>query len=156
MLDSFSSSAGEAFRGFGGRHNALDQRGNEFYNYLQQENVGSGSAGGLSPVPPGGPEFMFPNGPAAAYYVQSSFVSSSGYGFLLDRDEVSDWRLASDRPDAWQVEAFGPRLAYVVAPGRAPKAIGRLTAITGRHPVPPRWALGPALDRLVQFPSDSP
>ena len=33
MLDSFSTPPEEAFRGFGGRHNALDQRGNEFYNW---------------------------------------------------------------------------------------------------------------------------
>ena len=46
MLDSFSTPHEEAFRGFGGRHNALDQRGNEFYNYLQQENFSSGSADG--------------------------------------------------------------------------------------------------------------
>ena len=74
------------------------------------------------------------------------------YGFLLDRDELSDWRLASDRPDAWQVQAASSRLDYVVAPGSSRSAIRRLTAITGRHRVPPRWALGPALDRLVQFP----
>ena len=52
--------------------------------------------------------------------------------------------------------SFGPRLDYVVAPGRAPTAIGALTAITGRHRVPPRWAIGPILDRLVEFPSDTP
>ena len=157
ISDSFSSSAGEGFHGFGGRHNALDQRGNEFYNYLQQENLSSGSADALTQAPPGGgPSHLFPNGPAAAYYVQSSFVSSARYGFLLDRDEISHWRLASDRPDAWQVEAFAPSIDYVVAPGRAPRAIGALTAITGRQRVPPRWAAGTILDRLVEFPSDSP
>src|SRR3954453_4578437 len=38
MADSFSSSPGEAFHGFGGRHDVVDQRGHEFYNWLQQEN----------------------------------------------------------------------------------------------------------------------
>ena len=156
MLDSFVSSAGEAFHGFGGRHNAIDQRGNEFYNYLQQENISSGIADGITSVLPTGPEFLFPNGEAAAYYVQSSFVSSAGYGFLLDRDEISEWRLASDRADAWQVESFGPRLEYVVAPGDAPDAIGKLTALTGRHRLPPNWALGTILDRAVQYLGESP
>ena len=41
-----SPSAGEAFRGFGGRHNAIDQRGTEFYNWVQQQNISSGSATG--------------------------------------------------------------------------------------------------------------
>ena len=152
MGDSFASPQGQAFRGFGGRHDSLDQAGSEFYNWTQQENLSAPGLGG--PAPPGvDPDtYLFPNGEHAAYYVQSSFISPGRYGFLLDRDELSDWRLASDRPDAWQVQAAAPRLDYVVAPGSAPTAIRRLTAISGRHRVPPRWAIGPALDRLVQFP----
>ena len=155
MGDSFASPQGQAFRGFGGRHGSLDQAGSEFYNWTQQENLSAPGLGG--PAPPGvDPDtYLFPNGEHAAYYVQSSFISPGRYGFLLDRDELSDWRLASDRPDAWQVQAAAPRLDYVVAPGSAPTAIRRLTAISGRHRVPPRWAIGPALDRLVEFPSQS-
>jgi alpha-glucosidase (family GH31 glycosyl hydrolase) len=156
MADSFHSPAGEAFHGFGGRHNAIDQRGNEFYNYLQQENVSSGAADAWVGAPAGDPEFLFPNGAAAAYYVQSSFISSARYGFLLDRDELSDWRMASDRPDAWQAESFSPGIDYLVAPGPPRTAIERLTANTGRQRVPPPWAVGPVLDRLVRFPSETP
>ena len=61
---------------------------------------------------------MFPNGPYATYYAQSQFVSSAGYGFWLDRDEIARWRMDSDRNDAWHVEAAAPALDYVVAPGR--------------------------------------
>jgi alpha-glucosidase (family GH31 glycosyl hydrolase) len=156
MADSFATPATEAFHGFGGRHNDIDQRGHDFYNWLQQENLSSGSASGLTRVTDPTDTYMFPNGPSAAYYVQSSFISSHRYGFLLDRDEISHWRMASDRPDAWQAEVAGRALDYVVAPGAAPKAIRKLTAITGRQPTPPRWAVGPILDRLVQFPSDPP
>jgi alpha-glucosidase len=156
MADSFSSSPGEAFHGFGGRHDAIDQRGHEFYNWLQQENVSSGSADGITRVTDPSDTYMFPNGPSAAYYVQSSFVSSDGYGFLLNRNEISHWRLDSDRPDAWQVENAAPGIDYVVAPGGPRDAVRRLTAITGRQPAPPRWAVGPILDRLVRFPSDPP
>ena len=63
---------------------------------------------------------MAPNGPTGAYFVQSSFVSSRPYGFLSLRDELTRWRMASDRADAWQVAASAPALDYVVAPGRAP------------------------------------
>jgi alpha-glucosidase (family GH31 glycosyl hydrolase) len=151
--DSFASHAGEAFRGFGGRHNSLDQAGSELYNWTQQENLSSPGLGG--PTPPGVPDpdkYLFPNGEHAAYYVQSSFVSPGRYGFLLDRDELSHWRMGFDRADAWQVQAAATRLDYVVAPGSSRSAIQRLTAIGGRHRVPPRWAIGPALDRLVEFP----
>ena len=98
----------------------------------------------------------FPNGAHAAYYVQSSFLSPGRYGFLLDRDEISHWRLASDRNDAWQVQAASRQLDYTVAPGRSRASLRELTAITGRQMVPPRWALGPILDREVIFQNDPP
>jgi alpha-glucosidase (family GH31 glycosyl hydrolase) len=153
MADSFASGRAEAFHGFGGRHNALDQRGYALESFLNQTNLSA-------PAPPGAPgpadRYMSPNGPTGAYFVQSSFVSSRPYGFLSLRDELTRWRMASDRPDAWQVAASAPALDYVVAPGRAPRAIRTLTGLTGRHRVPPRWALQPQLDRLVRFPAQSP
>ncbi len=56
----------------------------------------------------------------------------------------------SDRPDAWRVDVYGSRLSYVVAPGPADRAIGSLTAITGRQRVPPAWSLGTLIDRVVR------
>ncbi len=155
MSDSFRSPRGEAFYGFGGRHNSLDQHGSEFYNWLQQENVSSGSASGITAVSsPGGDRYMFPNGPEAAYYVQSSMLSSAGYGFLLNRDELSHWRMDSDRPDAWQTEVAAPALNYVVVPAPAQQAVAGLTQLTGRQPVPTSWAAGSLFDREVKYPSD--
>jgi alpha-glucosidase (family GH31 glycosyl hydrolase) len=157
MGDSFASSDGEAFRGFGGRHNSIDQRGNDFYNWVEQQNLG---AGPLEPVPQtvpglGGDTYLFPNGPMAAFYVQSQFISSRGYGFLLERDELSGWRMASDRPDAWQVTVAGTGLDYLVAPGDGPTAIGAITQVSGRHRIPPDWAPGPQLDRLTRFTGET-
>src|SRR4051812_38441150 len=156
MGDAFSSSSKEAFHGFGGRHDSVDARGTEFFTSLQQENVSSGSANALTATSqPSRDRYMFPNGPYATYYAQSQFVSNAGYGFWLDRDEIARWRMASDRPDAWHVEVAAPAIDYVVAPGRLTRAIGSLTALTGRQPAPASWALGGTiLDRLVKFPSD--
>jgi alpha-D-xyloside xylohydrolase len=86
---------------------------------------------------------MLPNGPKAAYYNQPLFISSRPYGFLLTRTELSRFRLATDREDAWQAAVAGAQIDYVVAPGDAPRAIRRITEVSGRHPVPPEWALGP-------------
>ena len=154
--DSFSSPGRQSFRGFGGRHNSIDQAGEEFYNWVQQQNVSAGGLGGSAPPGVDPDLYLYPNGQHAAYYVQSSFISPGRYGFLLDRDELSDWRLESDRPDAWQVQSASRRLDYIVAPGSSRSAIGRLTAISGRHRVPPRWAIGPMLDRLIRFPAQPP
>ncbi len=149
MSDSFTSSPAEAFHGFGGRHNSLDQHGQDFYNWIDQENVSEGSLG--SPDSP----YLFPDGPQAAYYVQSSFVSNRRYGFLLDRSELSSWRLDSDRPDAWETEVAAPAIDYLVTPGGMSSAAATLTRITGRQRVPASWGLGPMFDREVAYPSES-
>lgn len=150
MADSFSSAPSEAFHGFGGRHNALDQHGQDFYNWIDQEDVGEGSLGSADST------YLFPDGPQAAYYAQSSFVSNRGYGFLLNQGALSRWRLDSDRPDAWQTEVAAPALDYVVAPGSMDHAAATLTWITGRQRVPPDWGLGPMFDREVAYPSETP
>jgi alpha-D-xyloside xylohydrolase len=154
MADSFVTRDGQPFRGFGGRHNRLDQRGTAFFNWLQQENTGAGQLQPLINVVPGTEreQYLFPNGPHAAYYVQSLFFSDA-YGFLLDRSELSLWRMAADRPDAWQVSVAASAIDYVVAPG--PRMLD-LTKATGRHRVPPTWAAGTQLDRAVRYPNDSP
>ncbi len=157
VADSFASREGEPFRGFGGRHNRLDQRGTSFFNWLQQENTSAGSLQPVINVVPGTEreQYLFPNGPHAAYYVQSLFFGGS-YGFLLDRPELSLWRMAADRPDAWQVSVAANQIDYLVAPGQMAEAMRTLTAVTGRHRVPPRWAVGTQLDRAVRYPNDNP
>jgi sulfoquinovosidase len=156
IADSFASSPSESFRGFGGRHNQLDQRGTSFYNFLQQQNVSSGSGEGVvAPTNPAGDRYLFPNGEHAAYYVHGSFVSDAGYGFLLDRDEISHWRMASDTADRWRVEVRGSKLDYVVAPGSQRQAASAVSELNGRHRLPPKWAMGSLMVRSVNFPSDS-
>lgn len=157
MSDSFESAPGEAFHGFGGRHNATDQRGNDFYNWIEEEAFNSGPLEPVETAPDsGGDRYLFPNGPTQAYYVQNIFVSSRPYGFLLNRFALSRWRMASDRDDAWQVTAHGAALDYTVAVGDGRSAVRTLTGINGRHRVPPDWALGPMLKRNVQQGNDNP
>jgi alpha-glucosidase (family GH31 glycosyl hydrolase) len=147
MSDAFASTRSEAFHGFGGPHDALDQHGRALSTFAQEENIpGIGRAGTPSGV-------LYPNGPTAVFYSQAQFISSRGYGFLLDQPELARFRLDSDRPDAWSVAASAPSLSYVVAAGSQgspARAITELTARSGRQPAPPAWALGPMLDRLVR------
>jgi alpha-glucosidase (family GH31 glycosyl hydrolase) len=155
--DSFVSGPDEAFRGFGGRHNALDQHGNSFYSWAEEENVDAGPfQSGAGSIPgSSGANYLFPNGPTAAYYPQPLFISSRRYGFLIDQPDFARFNLDSSRPDAWQTDTGTSSLRYVVAPGSAPHAIAELTAISGRQRVPPRWGLGPMLDRLVGSGGDA-
>jgi alpha-D-xyloside xylohydrolase len=141
----------EAFHGFGGRHSGVDLRGRSPVNWIQEENFGAGPLEpGREQLPGTDEHYLFPNGPTAAYYVQNSFVSSQGYGFLLDRPELSRYRLAYGREDAWQVDVAGGELDYVVAPGDGRTAVQTLTAVNGRHRVPPQWSQGLTLYRGVR------
>lgn len=149
MGDSFASAGDEAFHGFGGRHNSLDERGQDFYDWLEEENFGAGGAQPGADAT-GGQGYLFPDGPTAAYEVQPLFISSRPYGFLLDQNELSRFRLDSDRPDAWQVAAEAPHLDYTVAPGDASNAIATLNAATGRERMPPAWAAATLMDRAYR------
>jgi len=158
LTASFGSQDGEAFRGFGGRTNTLDHRGKSFYNWVEEEHFGARETQpAVNAVPGSGDDrYRFPNGEFSAYYVQNLFVSSKPYGFLLNETAVSRWRLAADRPDAWQVSANDEDLDYTVAIGDGLDAIRSLTAITGRHRLPPDWATGPIIKRNVRQGNDSP
>ena len=140
--DSFDTPADpdgtDGFFGFGGRHDRLDQRGRVLSSYVNQENLDVTGAGTT----------MFPNGPAAAYYPQAMFYTTR-YGFLAPQPQLTRFKLAVDRPDAWNVTASAADLDYVVAPGDPARSVQTLTALNGRQIAPPSWALGPMMDRLV-------
>lgn len=149
MNDSFAAEPADAFRGFGGRHNALDQRGQDFLGWVMQQNFGAGRFQPIADLlPGGGSQYLFPNGKTAAYYVSPSFISQR-YAFLLQRDELSRWRMASDSADRWQVQVAAPAIDYRIFAGKPPQTIAALTELTGRHRPPPDWALGVLLDRLT-------
>ncbi|MGZ8666655.1 MAG: TIM-barrel domain-containing protein [Solirubrobacterales bacterium] len=144
--DSFVSGRSEGFFGFGGRHLDLDQRGKVFSSFINEENINGTTGWGVG----GNGTSLYPNGPMAAYYPQAEFVSSRDYGFLLDQPQLGRFKLAADGAGRWNVAASAKRLRYVVAPGGPRRAIDTLTSVTGRHPLPPRWGLGPMMDRLVK------
>lgn len=132
----------DGFFGFGGRHDRLDQRGRVLSSFVNQQNIASESTtpGELN---------MYPNGPAGAFYPQAMFWTTK-YGFLLPQPELARFKLAVDRSDAWNVTASAAHLDYIVAPGGPRQSAATLTEMTGRHRTPPRWALGPMIDRLVR------
>ncbi|WP_372633921.1 TIM-barrel domain-containing protein [Alcanivorax jadensis] len=152
---SFDSRPDEAFRGFGGRRNKINQRNEAFLNWAEEF---SQTPEELEPLigDTFGDHYQFPSGPQGAYYIQSLFVSDQGYGFMLDRDELSHWRMASDRSDAWRVEVAGSELDFLVVPGNQKQVVSRLSGINGRHRVPPRWSLGPMLSETIQEFTDTP
>ncbi len=77
------------------------------------------------------------------YWPVPFFLSSRGYGVYLDTTRRAVFRMASDRPDAWQASADGTTLDAVLLAGPDPlDVVRRFTALTGRPPLPAPWAFG--------------
>jgi sulfoquinovosidase len=152
----FTSTDDESFHGFGGRRNATDQRGEVFYNWLEEFSQLPEEFWPVTALPFLDERYQFPTGDQGAYYVQSLFVSSRPYAFWLERDEVSRWRMAADREDAWFVEAAASELDFVVSSADPREAVTALTSITGRNPLPAAWAHGPGVSRAVEPFADDP
>jgi alpha-glucosidase (family GH31 glycosyl hydrolase) len=138
----FAAEDGERFFGFGSRSNAVDHRGREVENYVTD--------GPTRPEDRNYPRAFVPpwahgERDDSTYYPVPWLLSSRGYGVLIDRDETSRFRLGTDAPDEWSLEADSPALAIRVFAGPTPAdALRRFTAATGRQPPPPTpWTFGP-------------
>lgn len=151
VADSFVLGQDESFHGFGGRHNAVNQRGNLLTNFIQAQNIGAGPLAPVANLASGqGDGYMFPSGPDAAYYISTAFASTGGYGFMLDSTRPSRYDLGASNPDSWQVNVSGSAMAYLVVPGAEKKALQDLSGLQGRHRVPLQADLGPTLSRAVR------
>ena len=132
----FRTAPGEAFHGFGGRHNALDQRGNDFYSWVEQQNIGAGlaraadrrrcpAAAASLPVPQRPDRRLLPA--VAVHLLARLRVPARPPRALRLADGVGPRRRLAGHAPRRQ------RLDYIVAPGEPRRAIRKLTAITGRH-----------------------
>jgi alpha-glucosidase (family GH31 glycosyl hydrolase) len=65
-------------------------------------------------------------------------VSSRGYGVFVDNTYRQEWDFA----DTWSVQLTGGALDYYFIAGNPAEVLDRYTQMTGRAPLPPRWALG--------------
>ncbi len=65
------------------------------------------------------------------------------YGILLNTTHWSQFDLGSELEDVWHMETRAPELDYYVILGPdPPQILATYTQLTGRMPLPPRWALG--------------
>jgi len=138
----FSSRARERFLGFGERSNAVDQSGNTVESYVGEGPYQPGEYGiPAATVPPWG----FHERTDATYFPMPWFVSTRGYGMLVNNYETSRFHLRSEDAGEWSVDVDGTRLdlSFVTGP-RPADVVRRLTARTGRQPKPAApWVLGP-------------
>ncbi|MGB5335543.1 MAG: TIM-barrel domain-containing protein [Woeseiaceae bacterium] len=77
------------------------------------------------------------------YYSLPAIMSSDKYTIVFD-NSASGWLdIGSTESDVLQFEAVGGRTAYIVIAGDSyPQLINNYTDVTGKQPLPPRWAFG--------------
>ncbi|MCC5634727.1 DUF4968 domain-containing protein [Nostoc sp. CHAB 5844] len=66
-----------------------------------------------------------------------------GYGIFLNTTFWSQFDIGAEQPGVWKMETRGSELDYYIIYGPEPAEILRTyTQLTGRMPLPPKWALG--------------
>jgi len=77
------------------------------------------------------------------YYSLPAIMSSEKYIIAFD-NSASGWLdIASTEENVLQFEAVAGRTSYIIVAGDSyPQLIERFTDVTGRQPLPPRWAFG--------------
>lgn len=65
------------------------------------------------------------------------------YGIFLNSTFWSQFDIGAEKPGSWQMQTRAPELDYYIVYGATPADIlATYTELTGRMPLPPRWALG--------------
>lgn len=120
----FSLNANEHFYGTGERGTSLDKRGQAFESYNTQ-------VGGYST-------------PLSTMNLNVPFLASSnGYALYVDNTYRGRFDLGASDTSVFSYTATGGDLSwYLIAAPTIPEQLKRYTWLTGRQPLPPRWAFG--------------
>jgi alpha-glucosidase len=122
----------EPFYGLGEKTGALDRRGRRFtfWNTDAYDPAFGGYRPDQDPLYLSIPFFI-------------ALRDGAAYGVFTDSAWRVDMDLAATDRDRYRIATEGPRLdQYLVAGPRMAEVVRRYTGLTGRTPLPPRWALG--------------
>ncbi|HYZ28991.1 MAG TPA: TIM-barrel domain-containing protein [Thermoleophilaceae bacterium] len=142
IATAFGAAPGERFLGLGERSNAVDFRGRQVENRVTEGPYQKSERPIIAGfVPPPG----YNARDDATYYPVPWFVSTRGYGVLLDSDATSAFDFASSRAGVWSARVPTSSLTFRVFAGPTPAAaLARFTERTGRQPPPAApWFFGP-------------
>ncbi|MGB0099860.1 MAG: TIM-barrel domain-containing protein [Nocardioides sp.] len=130
----------ERYLGFGERSNAVDQRGRQVQNRVED---GPYTANQAFLVRSFVPEPGLGERPDSTYFPVPWMLSTSGYGVLVDNDEDSSFELAtSEHRNVNRLVVEADYLDLRVFGGPTPaRALKRMSAAIGRQPAPSTPAL---------------
>ncbi len=120
----FQLDAGEKILGGGQRVMGMDRRGQRMPLYNKAS-------------------YGYETDASQMYFSVPAIMSSDKYMIVFD-NSASGWLdIGKTESDVLKFEAVGGRTAYIVIAGRNyPALIRNYTDVTGRQPLPPRWAFG--------------
>ena len=120
----FNLTTAESFYGTGERGTSLNKRGQSFYSFNSQ-------IGGY-------------NSPLSTMNINIPFIASTnGYALYIDNTYPGWFDFGYDDPGKYYYKAFGGELSYYLFVAETiPGQIEKYTWLTGRQPLPPKWALG--------------
>nr|5NPC_A Chain A, Oligosaccharide 4-alpha-D-glucosyltransferase [Cellvibrio japonicus]5NPD_A Chain A, Oligosaccharide 4-alpha-D-glucosyltransferase [Cellvibrio japonicus] len=126
----FYLSPGEKILGGGQRILGMDRRGQRFPLYNRAHYGYSDHSGQM-------------------YFGLPAIMSSKQYILVFDNSASGAMDIGKTESDILQLEAKSGRSAYILVAGNSyPSLIENFTQVTGRQPLPPRWALGSFASRF--------
>lgn len=145
-LFTLASPRGEGLYGLGARKDAFDQRGRLRNVWVEQQNLSDERLDGVGNAIE--PDYTFPNGAQAAYYVVPALLGARGWAAWVDGTALQRLDLAASRDDAVRWGVASPVLDLTLAGGGIEEASRAYTAREGHAPAPPRWVYEPQVDVL--------
>ncbi len=141
---SFGCDAGEHFLGFGGQTAAADHHGFTVPLWVQED--------GISKAPVNSYDWgvWFLMGRLHSTHTpMPMYLSSRGYGLILDTPYRSIFDMCAQDEDAVRIEAWEPRIDAHIFYGPSPtETIDKMTGFVGRPELPPAFAFAPWLDAI--------
>ncbi len=122
---------GEKVYGTGERAIAMDRRGKKFQLYNR-------------------PSYGYEIGAAQLNYSVPMTISSRKYAILFDNPQKGYVDIGNTEPSVTEWGAIGGTARYYLIAGSSfPEISNSYTQLTGRQPLPPRWALGNLQSRMA-------
>tara|TARA_R110001599_G_scaffold2861_4_gene15472 strand:+ start:26546 stop:29011 length:2466 start_codon:yes stop_codon:yes gene_type:complete len=127
---SFDLQTGEKLLGGGERIVGMDRRGQRFPLYNKAH-------------------YGYTTQSKQMYFGLPAVMSSNKYILIFDNSASGYMDLGATSSDEMRFEAMGGRTSYIVVAGDTyPKLIEHYVDVTGKQPLPPRWALGSFASRF--------
>jgi oligosaccharide 4-alpha-D-glucosyltransferase len=127
---SFALQEGEKLLGGGERIVGMDRRGQRFPLYNKAH-------------------YGYTTESKQMYFGLPAVMSSNKYVLIFDNSARGEMDLGSTNSDEMRFEAVGGRTSYIVVAGESyPNLIEHYVTVTGKQPLPPRWALGSFASRF--------